>query len=140
MAVFRMKSLPFAYQHVIETLNITTTDVDLKFDELCNEPLQQDRWKKQCGSSIGIEGSKYAFVANVKRKDKWQKKRGQASGEDSTRSPWNIVCHYCGKARYITEHCKKRLVGLKTSQGGPQEKANVMKHIGELSFFAFMTK
>jgi hypothetical protein len=50
MVVITLKILPRAYEHFIETLNITATDVDLKFGELCNKLLQQDRWKKQFGS------------------------------------------------------------------------------------------
>ena len=45
MVVIMLKSLP-AYEHFIETLNIIATNVDLKFGELCNNLLQQDRWKK----------------------------------------------------------------------------------------------
>jgi hypothetical protein len=36
MVVITLKNLPCAYEHFIETLNITTTNVDLNFDELCN--------------------------------------------------------------------------------------------------------
>ena len=46
MVVITLKSLPRAYEHFIETLNITATNIDLKFGELCNKLLQQDRWKK----------------------------------------------------------------------------------------------
>jgi len=86
MAVITLKSLPHAYEHFIETLNIITIDVDLKFGEMCNKLLQQERWKKQFGSSSEIEGSKQAFAANVKGKRKWTKKNGQGNGEDATKS------------------------------------------------------
>jgi hypothetical protein len=46
MVVITLKILPHAYEHFIGTLNITSTNVDLKFDELFNKLLQQDRWKK----------------------------------------------------------------------------------------------
>lgn len=46
MVVIMLKSLLGSYEHLIETLNITSTNVDLKFDDLCNKLLQQDRWKK----------------------------------------------------------------------------------------------
>jgi len=49
MVVITLKSLPRAYEHFIETLNITSTNVDLKFEDLCTKLLQQDRWKKQFG-------------------------------------------------------------------------------------------
>jgi hypothetical protein len=51
MVVITLNNLPGSYEHFIETLNITDTDVDLKFGELSNKLLQQDRWKKQFGSS-----------------------------------------------------------------------------------------
>ena len=56
MVVITLKSLPQAYEHFIETPNITATNVDLKFGELCNKLLQRYRWKKQFGSSES-EGS-----------------------------------------------------------------------------------
>ena len=68
MVVIMLKSLPRAYEHFIETLNITATDVDLKFGELCNKLLQQDGWKKQFGSNTETEGSEQAFAANLKGK------------------------------------------------------------------------
>ena len=40
MVVITLKSLPCAYKQFIETLNITSTNVNLKFDELCNKLLQ----------------------------------------------------------------------------------------------------
>ena len=45
MVVITLKSLPTSYEHFIETLNITSTNVDLKFPELCTKLLQQDCWK-----------------------------------------------------------------------------------------------
>jgi len=71
--VIMLKNLPHAYQHFIETLNITAMDVDLKFGELCNNLLQYDICKKQFGSNSEIESSKQIFVANVKGKSKWAK-------------------------------------------------------------------
>ena len=46
MVVITLKNSPRAYTHFIETLNITTTNVDLKFDELCNTLSKLNRWKK----------------------------------------------------------------------------------------------
>jgi len=40
MVVITLNSLPGSYEHFIETLNITATDVDLKFGELFNKLLQ----------------------------------------------------------------------------------------------------
>lgn len=51
MVLIMLKILPRSYDHFIEPLNITSTNVDLKFDELCNKLLQQHKWKKQFGSS-----------------------------------------------------------------------------------------
>jgi hypothetical protein len=93
MLVVTLKILPHAYDKFIETLNIVTTDVDLKFGELCNNILQQDRWKKQFGSSSEIKGSKQVFEINVKGKDKWEKKNSKGNGEDETKRVKTIACH-----------------------------------------------
>lgn len=45
MVVITLKSLATSYKHLIDTLNISSTSVDLKFPDLCNKLLQQDRWK-----------------------------------------------------------------------------------------------
>jgi hypothetical protein len=60
-------------------------------------------------SSIVVvrQSSKQAFAANVKRKGKWAKEKGQGSGEDATRSQKNITCHYCGKVGHMKKHYKK---------------------------------
>ena len=95
MVVIMLKSLPPAYEHFIETLNITATNFDLKFGELCNKLLQHDRWKKQFGSCES-EGLEQLFAANVKGRGKWPKKKGQDNGEDASKSLKTIACHYCG--------------------------------------------
>jgi hypothetical protein len=46
MVVFTLNNLPGSYEHFIETLNITDTNIDLKFREIYNKLLQHDRWKK----------------------------------------------------------------------------------------------
>ena len=46
IVVITLRSLPKSYEHFIETLNITSTGVDLKFTDLCTLLLQQDRWKQ----------------------------------------------------------------------------------------------
>ena len=63
MVVITLKSLPKSYEHFIETLNITTTNVDLKFTELCTKLLQQDLWKQQFGSGASSASSENAFAA-----------------------------------------------------------------------------
>ena len=108
MVVITLNSLPRSYEHFIETLNITTTDVDLKFGELSNKLLQQDRWKKQFGSNSETKGSEQAFVAKAKGKGKWTRKMGPGNGEDATKSQKTITCHYCGKTSHMKKHCRKR--------------------------------
>ena len=57
MVVITLKSLPISYEHFIETLNITSTNVDLKFPELCTRLLQQ------FGSRASSPSSEQAFAA-----------------------------------------------------------------------------
>lgn len=138
MVVIMLKSLPRAYEHFIETLNITATDVYLKFGELCNKLLQQDGWKKQFGSNTETEGSEQAFAANFKGKGKGAKKKGQHSGEDGSQGQ-KTICHYCGNTGHMKKHCRKQFADQKTNQGGPQQKAHVIEHTEEESvFYAFM--
>ena len=76
MVVITLNFLPHAYEHFIETLNITSTDVDLKFGELCNKFSQQDKWNTQFGSNSMSYNSEQTFVTNFKGKGKWGKKKG----------------------------------------------------------------
>jgi hypothetical protein len=107
---------------------MTTTKSDLKFDELCNKLLQQDKWKKQFGHSNEAEGTKQAFATNVKGKGKWPKKKGKGSSDYATKSLQNITCQCCGKMRIVKKHCRKRLVNQKTNQGGPRQEAHVTEN------------
>ena len=43
IVVITLRSLPKSYEHFIETLNIMSFGVDLKFTDLCTQLLQQDR-------------------------------------------------------------------------------------------------
>lgn len=43
MVVITLKILPHAYDHFIEALNITSTNVDMTIDKLWEKILQQDR-------------------------------------------------------------------------------------------------
>lgn len=65
MVVITLKSLPKSYEHFIETLNITTTNVDLKFPELRTKLLRQDRWKQQFGSVLHQPPQKMLLLPNI---------------------------------------------------------------------------
>ena len=56
MVVIILKSLPTSLEHFIETLNISSIDVDLKFEDLSTNSLQQDRCKKEFGIRNRNEG------------------------------------------------------------------------------------
>eukprot|EP00253_Pinus_taeda_P013936 PITA_13936 len=77
MVVITLKSLPKSYEHFIETLNITTTNVDLKFPELCTKLLQQDRWKQQFGSGASSTSSENAFATKYQSSQSFKKKKKQ---------------------------------------------------------------
>ena len=64
LMVITLKSLPSSYEHFIEMLNITATNVDLKFSDLCTKLLQQDCWKQQFGRRAPSYSSEQAFSAN----------------------------------------------------------------------------
>jgi hypothetical protein len=57
MVVITLKHLSSSYANLIETLNITSIDKDLTFEQLSTKLLQQSRWKKQFGNRPGIEPS-----------------------------------------------------------------------------------
>jgi hypothetical protein len=59
--VITLKSLPNSFEHFIKTLNFTSTDVNLKFGNLSTKLLQQDKRKKQLGSSSRNEDSNNQF-------------------------------------------------------------------------------
>jgi hypothetical protein len=86
MVVITLNILLGSYEHFIETMNITAIDVELKFGELSNNLLQQDRWKKQFGRSSETVGLEQAFAAKAKGKGKWTRKLGPGNDEDATKS------------------------------------------------------
>lgn len=55
-----MVVLPPSFEQFIESLNITFTDIDLKFEELSTKLLQQNKGKKQFGSGNGNEGLEFS--------------------------------------------------------------------------------
>jgi hypothetical protein len=140
MVVITLNSLPGSYEHFIETLNITTTDIDLKFGELSNKLLQQDRWKKQFGNNSETEGSEKAFAAKAKGKGKWTRKLGPGNDEDAIKILKTITCHYSGKTVHMKKHYRKWLVDQKHNHRGSQQKAHVTKQTKEkeATFCAFM--
>ena len=58
MMVIGIKCFPYSYENFIKTLNITNTNVDLKFEALYNKLLQWDKWKKQFNGSSEAKGTK----------------------------------------------------------------------------------
>jgi len=114
------KRLPHAYKHFIETLNITSMNFELKFDEIYNKLLQQHTWNKQFSISSEKEGFEQAFVAKLKGKSKWAKKKGRSNSEDVTKDQKTIKFHYCGSYNHMKKHYRKRLDDQRTKQGGPQ--------------------
>lgn len=79
IVVITLKSLPKSYVHFIETVNITSTGVDLKFTDLCTLPLQQDRWTQQFSSSSTSTSTEQAFAAKSFQKDKGKSHSQQSS-------------------------------------------------------------
>lgn len=139
MVVITLKSLPRSYEHFIETLNITSTNVDLKFDELCNKLLQQARWRQQFGSNSDMVSAEQAFVAKDKGKGESTQQKGQRTSEEGSKK--SITCHYCGKLGHIQRFCRKRLVDQKSNQEESQQQAHVAEHseekAKESAFYAF---
>lgn len=91
-----IKSLPASFEHFIETLNITSTDADLKFGKISTKLVQQDRWKKQFGISSENEGSEMALATNFKGKVKFSKNYESSRTYDVSNQK-TLKCHYCGK-------------------------------------------
>ena len=140
IVVITLKSLPKSYEHFIETLNITSSGVDLKFTDLCTLLLQQDRWKLQFGSSSSSTSTKKAFAVKSFQKDKgkFQQSSQQKSSAPALDGSWkkNIQCNYRLKVE-----CQKHLA-IQSKQSGSQPKVNSAKHTEqkESSFYAFMAK
>ena len=144
MVVITLKSLPSSYEHFIETLNITSTNVDLKFPELCTKLLQQDRWKQQFGSSASTTSSEQAFAArsfqpNISNHQSSQPSQHQPSAQSldgSTKQ--NVQCNYCHKFGHMKFECRKRLAA-QARQNAFQPTAQVVElpDQGEAAFFAF---
>lgn len=130
MVVITLKSLPNSYEHFIETLNITSTNVDLKFPDLCNKLLQQDRWRQQFGSSTNSTSTEQAFSAKSSTKNKGKAQSSQPKGFGSSKDSKkkNVQCNYFHKYGHMKVDCHVRLASEQKKQGGSQQKANVTKH------------
>lgn len=145
MVVITLKSLPSLYEHFIETINITSTDVDLKFSDLCNKLLQQNRWRQQFGSSTSSPSIEQAFSAKSSAKNKGKAQSSQPKGLCSSqdkKKKKNIQCNYCHKFGHMKAEGRIRLAFEQKKQGGSQQKANVVEHSEqkESTFYAFMAK
>eukprot|EP00253_Pinus_taeda_P014834 PITA_14834 len=140
MVVITLKSLPKSYEHFIETLNITATNVDLKSPELCTKLMQQDRWKQQFGSSTVSASSENAFAAKYQSSQSFQQK-GSSQSFDPARKK-NVQCNYCHKFGHMKKYCRQRIASEQKKQGGLHQTTNVAKHSEQTdsAFYAFMTK
>lgn len=137
MVVITLKSLPKPYEHFIETLNITSTNVDLKFLELCTKLMSQDRWKQQFGSGASLGSSENAFAAKYQS---FQQK-GSSQFFDPARKK-NVQCNYYHKFDHMKKDFRKRIASEQKKQGGPHQTTNVAKHFEqtESTFYGFMAK
>eukprot|EP00253_Pinus_taeda_P011625 PITA_11625 len=140
MVVITLKNLPKPYEHFIETLNITSTNVDLKFPELCTKLMQQDRWKQQFGSGTSSSSSENSFAAKYQSSQPFQQK-GSSQFFDLARKK-NVQCNYCHKFDHMKKDCRQRIASEQKKQGGPHQTTNVAEHSEqtESAFYAFMAK
>lgn len=146
VVVITLKSLPRSYKHFIDTLNISSTSVDLKFPDLCNKLLQQDRWKQQFGSSAS-SSTEQAFTASASHKYKGkapsfqQKGQGQGQPQQSSKKK-SLQCSYCHIYGHLVKDCRKLIASQQSKQGGSKQKANSAMHPDqkESAFYAFMAQ
>eukprot|EP00253_Pinus_taeda_P036695 PITA_36695 len=140
LVVITLKSLPQSYEHFIETLNNTATNVDLKFPELCTKLMQQDRWKQQFGSGAASASSENAFAAKYQSSQSFQQK-GSSQSFDPARKK-NVQCNYCHKFGHMKKDCRQRIASEQKKQGGLHQTANVVEHSEQTdsAFYAFMAK
>ena len=89
---------------LIETLNITSTNVDLKFPELCTKLLQQDRWKQQFGSDASSASSENALLPNISPLSHFRR-RGSSQSYDLDKKK-NVQCNYCHKFGHLKKDCR----------------------------------
>eukprot|EP00253_Pinus_taeda_P002078 PITA_02078 len=137
LVVITLKSLPPSYEHFIETLNITATNVDLKFPDLCTKLMQQDRWKQQFGSGAALASSENAFAAKYQS----YQQKGSAQSFDPARKK-TVQCNYCHKFGHMKKDCRQKIASEQKKQGGIHQTANVAEHSEQTdsAFYAFMAK
>ena len=75
LSIITLKSLSSSFGNFIETLNITS-NIDLTFEQLSNNILQKDRWRKQSRNSNGLDTSKVVLAAKFKGKSKGSEAEG----------------------------------------------------------------
>eukprot|EP00253_Pinus_taeda_P032099 PITA_32099 len=137
LVVITLKSLPPSYEHFIETLNITATNIDLKFPDLCTKLMQQDRWKQQFGSGAASASSENAFAAKYQS----YQQKGSSQSFDPARKK-TVQCNYCHKFGHMKKDCRQRIASKQKKQGGIHQTANVAEHSEQTNsaFYAFMAK
>eukprot|EP00253_Pinus_taeda_P005669 PITA_05669 len=140
LVVITLKSLPQSYEHFIETLNITATNVDLKFPDLCTKLMQQDRWKQQFGSGAASASSENAFAAKYQSPQSFQQKSSSQSFDSARKK--TMQCNYCHKFGHMKKDCRQRIASEQKKQGGLHQTANVAEHSEQTdsAFYAFMAK
>ena len=137
LVVITLKSLPPSYEHFIETLNITATNVDIKFPDLCTKLMQQDRWKQQFGSGAASASSENAFAAKYQS----YQQKGSSQSFDPARKK-TVQCNYCHKFGHMKKDCRQRIASEQKKQGGLHQTTNVAEHSEQTdsAFYAFMAK
>eukprot|EP00253_Pinus_taeda_P006371 PITA_06371 len=140
LVVITLKSLPQSYEHFIETLNITATNVDLKFPELCTKLMQQDRWKQQFGSGAASTSSENAFAAKYQSSQSFQQKASSQSFDPVRKK--NVQCNCCHKFGHMKKDYRQRIAFEQKKQRGLHQTANVAEHFEQTdsTFYAFMAK
>ena len=120
IVVITLQSLPKSYEHFIETLNITSIGVDLKFTDLYTLPLWQDWSKQQFDSSSNSNSKEQAFATKSFQKDKGkfqQSSQQKSSAPASDGSKQNIQCNYCHKFGHMKVECRKCLAPQSKQSG-----------------------
>lgn len=114
IVVITLKSLPRVYKIYIEMFNITSANVDLKFDELCIELFQQARWRQQFGSHSDIVSMEHVFTTKDKGKGEHTQQKGHHVFEEGYQK--NITRYYCEKLGHTQRFCRNWLAYKKSNE------------------------